>query len=77
MKPKIVFLEDGYRIEVGSAKSDDTDFGDPCELATGGKTYVAHVDLGKKDEPESSLPDGVWMYEVVDCEIVPLPDEVN
>lgn len=78
-KPQLVFVEDGYQIVVGKIESEVTDFGDMCELSTGGKTLYALVDLadGEDAEPESMLGEH-WILEgkPVDCDIVPLAEEL-
>lgn len=70
MKPKIILLEEGYRLEVGAAVSQDADYGEPIELEADGKAYIAFVDLDEDGAPITPLESSVYVGSAIECDTV-------
>ena len=75
-KPKLVLLDDGYRLEIGDASSEVADYGSPVVLEHAGITYLAYAELEENGEMTTPLDE--WVYMVsgsVEPEIVEEEEE--
>lgn len=72
-KPKVVLLDDGYRLEVNGKVSEESDYGDPVELRAGGNHYVGFLTVSEEGQVETPL--AAMVYRVYAEENVELVDE--
>jgi hypothetical protein len=63
-QPRIVMLEEGYRLEVDGQSSEEADYGDPIEF----QGMVAFVDLDEEGNPCTPLNSLVYKAQEVECE---------
>ncbi len=74
-RPRLVLLEDGYRLEINGKSSEEVDYGEPVELHAGGNHYVAYVDVDEEGTPSSPLETTV--YRVHGMEAAEVVDEMG